>query len=136
MKKLILASALFLGVNASADFTSLPDGGPAQDAVNVANDVFSVTSLRLGKYVFKIVSMDSALNGDINSTTIVLVGENGVGGLAGYHASFQLSPSETRHNLIGTTIKNGKIELTFSSFDGPDVTVRFTYDPKTKTLVE
>ena len=65
----------------------------AQAAVSMANDVFQVKQVRASDGMsYKIVEMDSGLNGDLTSTIIVLVGQD-VGGAAGYDKAFQIGPN-------------------------------------------
>ena len=124
------------GVAAMADVSAIAPGTKEEGVANVASQIFSVTNLKIGKYAYQIVAMDSELNGDINTTTVVLVGEGGVGGAAGYEAAFQLSPTADLQNMKSARVENGKIALTFYNLDGKLVKKTYQYDPKTKTLKE
>ena len=108
---------------------------PDSEEANVADGIFSVTNLELGKYAYKIVAMDSKLNGDTSVTTILLVGEGSVGGEAGYDVAFQLTPSENGYALDSASIEKGEIALTFR-IDGGRIKKFVHYDATSGTLKE
>jgi hypothetical protein len=136
ISKLVLSVLLLTVMNAVAEIPSIPKNTQAETVANTANDIFSVQHFKIGIYAYKVVQMDSILNGDISTTTMVLVGENGVGGLAGYAAAFQLSPTEARNSLSKAKVSGGKLELTFSDLLGVKTKVRVLYNPATQTLTE
>jgi hypothetical protein len=134
---LLFAFISVSGISVMADVQPIKPNTEQSKVAALANDIFSVTNLKLGKYAYKIVDMDSKLNGDLTATTIILVGEGGVGGLAGYEASFQLSPTDDIRALISASIENGEIALTFSSrIDGGTIMKFVHYDATSGTLKE
>ena len=68
------------------------------------------------------MTMDSALNGDVNSTTILMVGDGEVGGAAGFTAAFVLTPNDQFQFLKSAKLVNGQIALEL--VDGNAVTLK------------
>ena len=137
MKSLFALISLLVSVSmqgALADVPAVTPGSKEEAVANVANDIFSVTNLKIGKWAFQIVSMDSQLNGDLNTTTMVLVGNGEVGGAAGYQAAFKLSPTAELQSLKSARVLNGQIALTFYNADGKLVEKLYSYDASSKSL--
>lgn len=128
--------AALIGVSAAADVTPISPNTPAQKVANTASDIFDVTEFRIGDYKFKLVGMDSQLNGDLNVTAILLVGYLEVGGAAGYDAAFQLTPVDGRQTVKSLKVEKDSFVITFSNFDSADQTVRFQYNSKVNVLTE
>lgn len=136
MRKFILTMlSVLIGCCAHADVPAISPGSQQEGIANVANSIFSVSYLHVGKYAYQIVSMDSKLNGDLALTTIVLVGENEVGGEAGYEAAFQLTPTKDLRSLDSAKVTGPEISFTFDKMDGTKTIKTMHYDPKTKTLI-
>ncbi len=133
-KHLFLSALLAGGCYASADFQSISQD--LVDIADVASNVFYVKHVKAGKYAYKVVSMDTRLNGDLSDTVMVLVGENGVGGAAGYEAAFHLPVTEARNSLVGVRRVKNKVELTFSDLSGKKSKLLVRYDRESKTLIE
>lgn len=68
------------GFSTMADVNPVKPGSSEESVANRANNIFSVTHIKLGKYAYQIVALDSELNGDTNMTVMVMVGEGDVGG--------------------------------------------------------
>lgn len=127
----------FTGISAAADIAAIDPNTPAEKAANEASQIFEVQNFKVGQYAFKLVRMDSRLNGDLSTTSIVLVGDGAVGGAAGYDAAFLLTPAEKRKTVKSLKVEKDGFVITFYDFNGPSTqTVRFTYDPKTRVLIE
>lgn len=134
LKTILVLALTAFSFSALADFTTIPKD--MDDLAMKANDVFSVTNLKIGDTAFKIVSMDTRANGDLSATTMVLVGENGVGGAAGYEGAFLVGPEESRNSLKSAKRQGGVLVLTFYNFDGGTTKLRLRYDKANNTLVE
>lgn len=106
------------------------------EVANQANDAFAAYNITIGKTAYKIVSLESGLNGDLNSTTMVLVGAGGVGGEAGYDQAFQLGPDAEHSSLTSARRIGHEIEVTFSNIDGGPTKFLIRYDVASKTLIE
>ena len=131
-------AAMFPSVTNCADVLPIEAGSTAGKAADVANRIWSVQLLSLNNVKYKIVSLDSSLNGDLNATTIILVGES-VGGEAGYEAAFLITPDKTQPDILGlksARVGEGSIEVVLSRLDGEPVTKHFIYDPKARLLKE
>jgi len=123
---------------ASADLKPVEEKSTAGEVAIQASEIRSVRDFKIGKYAYKVVYMDSRLNGDISTTTMLIVGEGGVGGEAGFEAAFQITPTENAE-IIGMRslrIVRGKLVFTLIGGDMKDVRKVYKYDPKTKTLKE
>lgn len=127
----VLASAA-----ARADYKAVTSGSKEDKVARIANSILAVYTLELGEYNYQIVSLDSNLNSDIGLTTMVMVGEGGVGGQAGYEAAFKLTPTDQLKVLDSAKVQNGKIELNFLDEDNNHVIKRLKYDPSSRTLRE
>lgn len=127
----VLASAA-----ARADYKAVTSGSKEDKVARIANSILAVYTLALGDYSYQIVSLDSNLNSDIGLTTMVMVGEGGVGGQAGYEAAFKLTPTENLKVLDSAKVENGKIELNFLDEDNNHVIKRLKYDPSSRVLKE
>ncbi|MBS1985010.1 MAG: hypothetical protein JST16_12645 [Bdellovibrionales bacterium] len=107
--KIALAFSILASASAFA-LAPLKEGSKAMDMANVANRIFQVHTLRTDGAVYKVVEMDSILNGDLNSTVIVLVGEQEVGGAAAFEAAYQVGP-EPINRLVDARVVGDHIEL-------------------------
>lgn len=138
MKKLILIAASVFSFTAFADLKPMATQGQEADVAAVAASIFSVKNFQIGKYAFKVTEMDSALNGDVQTTTILTVGEGGVGGAAGYDAAFLITPSQTPEILATKRVNVVKDVIVFTLIggDGKDLVKKYRYDAKTTTLKE
>lgn len=137
MTKLALLTALSMtSIQAWADLPAVQSGTAEDGIAAAANDVFWEKTVEIGKYAYKVVAMDTHLNGDIGATTVVLVGEKAVGGLAGYDSAFILSPSSDAIYVTKVREKKGYLEITSVKPNDPQskVTKKYKYDPATKTL--
>jgi len=135
IKLALVTLAAVAGVQAFADVTAIQPGSREEGVANVASQIQSVTSLKIGTTAYQIVSMDSELNGDTTMTTIVLVGDQGVGGEAGYDAAFQLSPTADLRNMKSATKNGNNVDMVFYNQDGKLVKTSYHYDAATKTLI-
>lgn len=120
----------------AAEIPAIPKNTQAETVANLAVSIFSVKDFMINNYAYKVVQMDSALNGDLSSTVIVLVGEGAVGGGAGYEAAFQMGPTQQRNALTKAEKRGGKLELTFIDLNGVKSKVRVVYNPANQTLRE
>lgn len=137
MKIGVCAALVICGLSAMADVGPVAAGSKEEAVANVAGSIFTVKNLNLNGWAYKIVSMDSQLNGDLNSTTMVLVGQKEVGGLAGFESAFQLSPIGNRRSLSSIKVVNNEIELTFTDdMAKPTLVTYVHYDPTSKILKE
>ncbi len=111
----------------------IKEGTPASDIAGQANQIFKVFNLRAGDEAYKIVEMDTRLNGDLNSTIVVLVGTD-VGGAAGYEEAYQIGP-----NLL-STLRDARVQgdrIVVSGGDGITgnvKTISIKFDPASKML--
>lgn len=133
---IVAVSLIFAGITAQADYKAVASGSPADRVAQVANSILKVYTLELGDYVYQIVSMDSELNSDIGLTTMIMVGQGGVGGQAGYEAAFQVTPTGDLKVLDSAKVTDGKIELGFLDSNNQHVVQRVQYDPRNRTLKE
>lgn len=78
---------------APANLPAIQENTPAMEVAYVANSIHSVKFVNIGKTAYQIVQMDSGLNGDLSSTILILVGEQAVGGNAGFDQAFQVGPN-------------------------------------------
>jgi len=140
MKIVRIVSYMLVSLSAGlalADVPPISPGSKAEAMANVANEIISVTKLKARDLSYQVVSMvDSAYNSDANVSTIVLVGEKGVGGAAGYESAFALSPTEELRSLKSARLVQRELELTFYDQDGLLVTRIAHYFPRSKTLIE
>jgi hypothetical protein len=120
----------------AADIPPIQTGTDQSIVASAANNIFFANIFRVGSYAYQVVSLDSKLNGDMNTTTMVLVAEKGIGGLAGYDMAFQYTPSERFTSLNSARIVHNEIELSLFTTDGKNVNKYIHYDPQTKTLKE
>jgi hypothetical protein len=135
---IVLFAVIYVsGIPVRADIQSIKPNSKEEKVATIANDIFSVTDLKLGKYAYKIVTMNSKLNGDTTQTTILLVGEGDVGGEAAYDAAFQLTPVGDAGALRSARIENGEIALTFYNRATGGTIEKFVhYDATSRTLKE
>ena len=103
-------------------------------AASVAQAVYQVKQLSVGGTVYKIVEMDSALNGDNSTTVIVLVGKDD-GSNSPYDAAFQVGPGLLNH-LDSARVKGDRVELTggVAADLATQRTISVKFNPKTKML--
>jgi len=134
-------------ISALADIDQIKPESKEEQVARDANDVLPVTNLELGEYAYKIVSMDTTLNGDLSSTTILLVGEGELGGAAAYDnkksrvffqiASFQLTPVGDAGSLNSARVEHGEISLTFLNRNSGGIIKKMVhYDATSGTLKE
>lgn len=135
IQSLLFAFISISVISVKADVQPIQPDSEEAKVANVAGGIFSVTNLELGKYAYKIVAMDSKLNGDTSVTTILLVGEGSVGGEAGYDSAFQLTPSEDGYALDSASIEKGEIALTFRA-GGGTIKKFVHYDATSRMLKE
>ncbi len=124
---------LFSGSAMAQSLKPVTPGTLAEEIADTANDIFNVFNVNAGDYEYKIVSMDSPLNGDISTTTMVLVGES-VGGPAGYEAAFVLTPHDQITSVHGASRSGNGVSLKVldSSFNSKNI--RIKYDPVARAL--
>lgn len=136
-KVCFLISVLFFWSFASysANLPALKEGQDVHvdSAISMANSVITVKTLKIGKYAYKLVMMDSGLNGDIFLTNLLLVGEGSVGSLAGFEAAFLLSTSASSLDVkkSGDYLEVRQRE----DLDGKYSVARYKFDPESKSLV-
>lgn len=82
---------LLTAASAHADLKPIGQSSKWFKYVSIANDVSNVKQVKAGDKTYRLVTMDTPLNGDVASTSILLVGDE-VGSDAGYDAGFVLSP--------------------------------------------
>lgn len=139
MKKLVLtilvaALTTTTAINAKADVAAMPYG---DQTAEFAAGIFDLKILKVDNLVYKIVELDSNLNHDLDSTTVVIVGEYAVGGAAGFDEAFQITPVGNYSVLIGTPEVVGKtIKLTLGDLEGKKYVVYYKYDRASKKLIE
>ncbi len=117
----------------AADLKPVVMGTKEADVAIRANDVFSVKHLKLGGKTYKFVSLSSVLNGDVSSTTILLVGDE-VGGEAGFEDAFVLSPAGEINSLKSARVVGKEVEVVLYQFTGKPVKKMLRYDAVAKTL--
>ncbi len=126
-------------LSAFADLSPISATSKAQPIADQANAIFSVTNVRSGTQAYKLVTMDTVLNGDVGTTSVLLTGQD-VGGEAGYDAAFLLSPrSDSTTDAMGISglvaTANG-VEITYSDSNGLSKKRTASYDAKAKILKE
>jgi len=125
------------GIPVRADLPSIKPNSEEEKVAIIANAIFSVTDLKLGKYAYKIVAMDSKLNGDTTETTILLVAEGAFSAESDYEAAFRLTPVGDAGALRSARIENGEIALTFSNHATGGTIKKFVhYDATSRMLKE
>lgn len=136
--KLFLLVLVTVGfTHASAEIRPVDDKSTAGQVAMTAASVESVQVFKVGKLVYKIVQMDSSLNGDLGSTVIVAVGEGAVGGAAGYGAAFVIAPGDHQTMSLRRARKvNGRIVLTLVDIEMKTIVKTVRYDANTHSLKE
>jgi hypothetical protein len=119
----------------AADVKPIEPGTEAEGVAQVASSINSVFNLRTKTKAYKIVTLNSALNGSYGSTGIVMVGDD-VGGEAGYEAAFQLTPTEEVTGIRSARVVGNEIEVKFSvpSDYKKTLTKRISFDTKANVL--
>lgn len=135
---LILTAILMPALSARADVTGVVAGTDAYAVANDASAISKVVSFKIGTRDYKVVSLDSKLNGDVTMTTILFVGEDnmGVGGAAGYEAAFILSPTQAVGSFKSVIVRKGQIVISMYTLEGKVVQTKYSYDSSNKILVE
>ncbi|MBC7691603.1 MAG: hypothetical protein H7222_07520 [Methylotenera sp.] len=134
---LITIAVSMTSVSAFADnLKAITPGSRSATVAQSASLVNSVQNFMINDYAYKLVNMDSELNGDTSSTTILMVGANGVGGAAGYDAAFQITPNGTDFSFKSAKQEGDTIEVKLysSTGEGTLITKVLKYDPATQTL--
>ena len=127
-------------LSAYADLKPIADGTPAMDHAINANGIFSVKSVRSGDLTYKLVTLDTPLNGSVNNTSILLTGGE-VGGEAGFEAAFLISPQMENDKATVATADDIKlspsgVELYTFDIEGNRTKRTIKFDPKSKVLKE
>ncbi len=135
---LIFTAILLPAVSVHAEVKGVVPGTEAYGVANDASAISRVVNFKIGTRDYKIVSLDSKLNGDVTMTTLLFVGEEnmGVGGAAGYEAAFVLSPTEMVGSFKSVAVLRGQISVTMYSVEGKVIQANYSYDSKNKNLVE
>ena len=141
MKKTSIVFALGLGLFLNtlnvqaADIQPIAPGTEASNLADTANRIFMVKNLRTKTKAYRIVAMDSVLNGSSGNTGLILVGDE-VGSEAGYEAAFQLTPTEQYSSIVDARVVGNELEVTFSVMGNYKKTVkkRVSFDSKSNTL--
>ena len=132
--KTILTLAALVTSSAFA-LPPIKEDAKAMEVAYIANNVLKVDVVKAGGLVYKIVEMDSALNSDLTSTVMVLVGTQSVGGAAGFDAAFQVGP-EPMNSLKSVKVVGDRVELTGYEIVNTVTTktISIKYIPATKEL--
>lgn len=101
-----------------------------------ASNVFSVSYHDIGDDAYKVVSMDSRLNGDLSATGFIIVGEKAVGGAAGFDHAFLMTPKDEWLSISNATVVNGALQVEYFKLDGTTDKRSYAYDRTKKVLVE
>ena len=135
---LILIASCLPALSARADVAGVVAGTEAYGVANDASAITKVVSFKIGTREYRIVSLDSKLNGDVTMTTILFVGEDnmGVGGAAGYEAAFVLSPTDTAGSFKAVAVVKNQITVSMYSLEGKVIVAKYSYDPARKLLIE
>lgn len=131
--------ASLTSLTAFADLKPIQSGTKADEIASTANGVFNVKQIGSGNLQYKLVTMDTVLNGDVGTTSILLTGEE-VGGEAGYDSAFLLSP-RGEDSLSVMSVSNiepaaNGVKVTYSDGEGATKSQVVKFDGKTKTLKE
>jgi hypothetical protein len=118
-----------------ADISPIAASSKANSIAAQASNINSVTNLKIGDYSYKVVGMDSTLNGDLDQTTLVIVGQDGVGGGAGYDAAFLLTPTNEASSLVSAQASGDALLLTLQGASG-QITKKLQFDAASNTLKE
>ena len=137
MKAILIAISIF-SLNAFAgQVQPVTQKSRAAELADTAANIFWVKNVDIGKYAYKVISMDSELNGDTTSTIFVVVGEGGVGGGAGYDQAFQIAPTEEISYVTKVTVSNsGYLKVDYARPDGKKAHTYYKYDATKKVLVQ
>ncbi|MBS1963993.1 MAG: DUF1311 domain-containing protein [Bdellovibrionales bacterium] len=136
----ILALSL-TAVSAHADLKPVAMDAKEFKYVRLANDVASIKQVKAGDKTYRLVTMDSPLNGDVNMTSVLIVGDE-VGGEAGFDAGFLLTPSllangSNELNVVTDLIpRTNGVEISALTPDGTTVSRSLVFDAKTNVLKE
>lgn len=98
-------------------------------------NLYERSSFPNGDKKYKIVAMDSVLNGDLSTTTILMVGDE-VGGAAGYDSAFQLTPTNEYQSISKIRFLHNGVEVSLRSFEGKTTKKLLRFDSKSNTLIE
>ena len=136
MKAILIAISIFSLNALAADIQPVTQKSrPAELSDTVAN-IFWVKNLDIGNYAYKVVALDSELNGDTTTTVFVIVGEGGVGGGAGYDKAFQISPTEEIAWVRKVSVIKGALRLNYVRPDGTKGRASYIYDAAKQVLVQ
>lgn len=136
----ILALSL-TAVSARADLKPVATDAKEYKYVSLANDVASIKQVKAGDKTYRLVTMDSPLNGDVNMTSVLLVGDE-VGGEAGFDAGFLLTPrllaNDTNELNVVTELapRASGVEIKALTPDGTTVSRTLEFDAKANVLKE
>lgn len=132
----IVLAASFSMAAFAADIKPVKQNTRKGKVANLAADIFMVKQVMIGKYAYKVVVMDSRLNGDVNSTSMIIVGEGGVGGGAGYDNAFFMTPVDPHMAITDANVVNGALQVEYFDQDGNQSKKSYIYDPLKKVLSE
>jgi hypothetical protein len=136
VKAILIAISMFSLNALAADIQPVTQKSRAAELANTAANIFWVKNINIGKYAYKIVSMDSELNGDTAATIFVIVGEGGVGGGAGYEQAFQIAPTEEISYVRKVSIDRDALKFDYVRPDGTKGKVSYVYDAAKRVLVQ
>lgn len=132
-------SALFLAatVASAKDINPSSPVGLDVDAVNAASSIQGFHRIKAGGFTYHVISMDSILNGDLNLTTIIIVGQQISVGY-GYDDAFVVTPEseEGLRGMVSAKKLDDKIEVTFETFQQGTVKKQYKYNSETRKLQE
>lgn len=131
-----LALAASISAFAHADIKPVKLKSRAGKVAMQAADVFEVTNLQIADMHYKVVVMDSRLNGDLSATTFIVVGEGAVGGAAGFENAFLITPEQDYISIRGAAVVDEAIQVELYKLDGTTEKKSFVYDAAKKVLVQ
>ena len=138
ISKLALNTALLASLaslTAFADLKPIAENSKTMEFAQQASDTFMVKQIRSGNYSYKLVTLNTSLNGDSGTTSILLTG-NEVGSEAGFESSFLLTPRESINSASDIIQTTNGVELTYLDAEGKTIKQAVKYDSKSKTLKE
>jgi len=75
MNALLVLVSIIASSMASAAVPAIQPSSAAYDVAATASSIWQVASVQAGTFYYKVVEMDSRLNGDLDSTILVFVGK-------------------------------------------------------------
>jgi hypothetical protein len=136
VKAILIAVSIFSLNLFAAEIQPVTQKTRAAELADTAANIFWVKNVNIGKYAYKVVSMDSALNGDLTSTIFVIIGEGAVGGGAGYEQAFQIAPTEEIAYVRKVSVDKGTLQLDYVRPDGTKSKTSYVYDATKRVLVQ